>query len=107
MENVYKCLDELLLFIQNSSEYQKCLSLKEKMKDNEEIQTLVADVKKYQKKYVQSGYDSKIKETLDDLEKRLSEIPIYVVYLENLSKVNEEIDYIRDSLNDYFDDLFN
>jgi len=107
MENVYSSLEDIIQYIQNTKEYQMCISLKEKMKDNEEIQSLVKDVKKYQKKYVQSNYHSEIKEKLDELEKRLSEIPIYVVYLDNLSKVNEMIDYVRDSLNDYFDKLLN
>ncbi len=107
MKEVYKALDEVITCIQNSEEYQTCISLKEKMKDNEEIRTLVEDVKKYQKEYIRSGYDSKIKEQLDDLEERLNTIPIYVVYLNNLTKVNERIDYVKDSLNDYVDKLFN
>ena len=57
--------------------------------------------------YVRSNYDSEVKKELDALEERLEEIPIYVIYLENLMKVNEMIDMVRDSLNDYFCELFN
>ena len=106
MEDVNKSLDEVIEVIQSTKEYQRCISLKEKMSHNEEIQSLVKEVKDYQKKYVRSNYDSSIKEKLDDLEKRLEEIPVYVVYLQSLEEVNHMIDYVRDSLNDYFDHLF-
>ena len=81
------------------------ISLKEQMNDHTEILSLVKEIKKYQKKYVQSNYDSKIQEKLTDLEKQLEEIPLYVVYMQNLTKVNEMIDYVRDNLNDYFEEL--
>lgn len=107
MEDVYKALDEVIDCIQNTNEYQRCISLKEQMSQNEELVSLVEDVKKRQKQYIRSGYDSTIKKELEELEKKLNEIPIYTIYLENLSKVNEMIDYVRDSLNDYFYQLFN
>jgi len=106
MENVSRSLEDIVSYIKNTDEYKKCLVLKEKMSSNEEIQSLIKEVKDTQKKYVRNHYDSQLKEQLDSLEKRLGEIPIYVVYLENLSKVNEMISYVKDSLNDYFTDLF-
>ena len=106
MEEVYKCLDEVILSIQNTKEYQRCISLKEQMNDNPEILSLVEEVKNCQKKYIRSGYDSKIKEELDELENKLNSIPVYAVYLENLMKVNEMIEYVKEHLNDYFDTLF-
>lgn len=107
MENLYKVLDEVILLIKNSEEYKMCISLKEKMKNNKEINELVNKVKQLQKKYVNSNYDSEIKKKFDLTNKRLEEIPIYNIYLSNLSQVNEKIDYIKDSLNDYFYNLFN
>ncbi len=107
MENVFKCLDDVIDTVQNTKSYQLCVSLQKQMKENTEITTLVHKVKEYQKKYIRSGYDCQIKEQLDELEYQLNEIPIYAIYLENLSKVNEMIEYVKDSLNDYFDDLFN
>ena len=107
MENVYKSLDEVIHCIQNTKEYQKCLSLKEKMKDNEELVALVEKVKIEQKKYVQSGYDEEIKKKLDCLEDELNSIPLYLSYMENLSKINQMIEYVKDSLNDYFYQVLN
>ena len=107
MEEVYKNLEEVINCIRNSSEYQMCISLKEKMNTNEEIKTLVEQMKDYQKKYIRSGYDPIIKEEMTLLEKRLEEIPIYSIYNSNLERVNEMITYVKESLNDYFFELLN
>lgn len=107
MENLYKALDEVILCIKESEEYKMSISLKEKMENNEEIKELVNNVKDLQKKYVKSNYDVKIKKELDVVNDRLEEIPIYNIYLSNLEKVNEKIEYVKDSLNDYFYKLLN
>lgn len=107
MENLYKALDEVIICIKESSEYKMCISLKEKMENNEEIKELVTKVKELQKKYVRSNYDNEVKKELDSLNKSLEEIPIYNIYLENLEKANEKIEYVKDSLNDYFYKLLN
>ena len=44
---------------------------------------------------------------IDKLNDELLEVPIYRIYLDNLSVVNEKIEYVKDSLNDYFYNLFN
>ena len=107
MEELSSYLDEVILTIQNSSEYQICLSLKEKMKDNSKINTLVSQVKTTQKKYIRSHYDSIIKKELDSLEEQLLNIPIYHIYFDNLQRVNEMIHYVQDTLNQYFYQLLN
>ena len=107
MENVYSALNEVIECITDSSDYKKCISLKNKMSENEEITSLIKKIKDTQKKYVRSGYDSKFKEELDSLEEKLMNIPIYHVYSESLEKVNQMIDYVKDELNDYFSKLLN
>ena len=77
------------------------------MDQNQELMEMIQKVKVLQKKYVRSNYNSSIKDELDQLEAQLNEIPIYVVYLQNLEIVNEKIDYVKDSLNDYFYQLMN
>ena len=106
MEDVIKALDEVVTYICNSKEYQNCISLKKQMDENDEVKELVDKIKKYQKKYVNT-YDKTIKLELDNLEKQLNEIPLYTIYLQNLEIVNEKIDYVKDSLNEYFDQLLN
>ncbi len=107
MEKLDKALDEVIMEIKNSPEYLKCLELKEKMNSNSEITTLVEQVKFLQKKYVKSNYDPKIKEELDIVTNKLNEIPLYVIYMQNLNIVNEKIEFVKDSLNDYFYELLN
>ena len=54
MENVYNALDQVISCITESSAYQNCLSYREKMSDNQEIQDLIQLIKKTQKKYIGS-----------------------------------------------------
>ena len=106
MEKLNKSLDEVVLCIKNSKEYKKCIELKEKMKSNDEINSLVKEIKLKQKKYIRTN-DSNILSELNELEEKLNSIPIYHVYNENLEKVNYYINYVKDELNDYFIELLN
>lgn len=107
MENLYKKLDDVILCIKESIEYKNVIDIKKKMNSNEELKKKINDIKLLQKKYVKSNYDSSVKKDLDKLNDELLEVPIYRIYLDNLSVVNEKIEYVKDSLNDYFYDLFN
>ncbi len=107
MEDVYKSLDEVVHCIQNSKEYQTCLELQKRMDENEEIKDLVNKIKKYQKQFVNHPDDEEVKTKLKEVADRLHEIPLYNIYLDNLSIVNEKIQYVKDSLNEYFDLLLN
>lgn len=107
MENLYRKLDDVILCIKESCEYKMVLDIKKKMDSNEELKKKINDIKLLQKKYVKSNYDVSVKKDLDKLNDELLEVPIYRIYLDNLSVVNEKIEYVKDSLNDYFYDLFN
>ena len=99
-------LDEVVKVIKDSKEYKTCVELKSKMEDNEDINSLVKKIKILQKKYIRTN-DENIKLELDSIEKELNEIPIYHIYMENLEKVNDMINYVKDELNNYFDLLLN
>ena len=99
-------LDNIVKVIKDSKEYKTCVELKSKMEDNEDINSLVKKIKILQKKYIRTN-DKNIKLELDSLEKELNEIPIYHIYMENLEKVNDMINYVKDELNNYFDLLLN
>ena len=88
MEKLNRSLDEVVNCIKNSKEYKKCIELKEKMNSNDEINSLVKEIKLKQKKYIRTN-DSNILSELNELEERLNCIPIYHVYTKNLEKVNE------------------
>lgn len=107
MEKLFKKLDEIIFCITDSEEYKNCIRIQEQMNSNKELVSLIKKVKLLQKKYINSNYDSIIKKELDDLNDKLINIPIYNIYLSNLEKVNFKIEYIKDSLNDYFYKLLN
>ena len=107
MEKVYKALDEVITCIKESDDYKECISLKKKILKNEEIMKLINNLKILQKKYIKSNYDTQVKEELDKCKEELFNIPIYHMYIESLDKVNIKIDYVKSSLNNYFDELLN
>ena len=100
-------LNNLVEYITNTFEYKECIRLKEIMKSNEEICSLVDEVKSLQKEYVRSLEDENIKVRLDEVLDRLNTIPIYCDYLKYLDKVNHMISYVNDEMNDYFYKLLN
>lgn len=102
MEELNKIIDELTDTIINSKEYKNVIELKKKMETNQELIVLINEVKTLQKKYVKSNYDEQLKEKLEIKEKELSSVPIYSIYNENLNKVNEMINLVKDELNNYF-----
>ena len=106
MEELNNKIDDVVNTIKNSKEYKKCIELKKQMDSNEEITHLVKEIKIKQKKYIRNN-DSNILNELKELENRLNEIPIYHIYLENLEIVNNMISYVKDELNDYFQELLN
>ncbi|MBQ9018955.1 MAG: YlbF family regulator [Bacilli bacterium] len=106
MEELNKSLDEVVNVIKNSKEYKMCISLKQQMDSNSEISSLVKEIKLKQKKYIREN-NSNILSELKEKEEKLNSIPIYHIYLENLEKVNYMINYVKEELNDYFDNLLN
>lgn len=107
MEELNNELDKIVRIIKESNEYKKCILIKKRMENNPDIVSLIDELKKIQKEYVKSNYDSTFKEKLDYIEKQLYCIPIYVMYNQELNKVNEKINYVRDCLNNYFYKLLN
>ena len=55
MEKLNKSLDEVVNCIKSSKEYKKCIELKTKMDENNEINSLVKEIKIKQKKYIKSN----------------------------------------------------
>ena len=107
VKQLNRALNDVVDYIKDSNEYKTCLDLKKRMSDNEEVNALVRQVKLLQQKYIKSNYNKEIKKELDEINKRLNDIPIYVIYKQNLEKVNNMINTVKDELNNYFDDLLN
>ena len=106
-----KSVRDLKNYIENCPEYIKVLELKSKMEKSSNINTLIKEIKKTQKKYIRSGYDEKVGKELKNLEKKLNEIlkeiPIYLEYNKNLKKINDKIFTVKEELNDYFEKKIN
>ena len=94
-------LDEIINYNTNSSEYKKCISLKDKMSNNSKLMDKINKVKVLQKKYIKSN-DLSIKKELDLLIEDLNNEPLYYNYMNNLEKVNEMISFVNDELHNYF-----
>lgn len=101
-----KALTDLINCIVNSKEYIDCIEIKKKMESNEDINSRIKRIKVLQQKYLRTP-SIEIEEELKTLEKELNDIPLYVMYNQNLSLVNEKISFINDELNDYFYKLLN
>lgn len=101
-----EALNEVINTIINSDDYKKCIELKNTMSSNEELVSLIEKIKKLQKKYVNTN-DQEILVELEKLEEELNNIPIYVIYMQYLEKVNEKIEFVKDELNDYFYEVLN
>ena len=99
-------MEEVINCIIDSSDYKKCVEIKDQMRNNKELMKLIDDIKILQKKYVKTNSDEILRE-LKELEEKLNLIPIYVIYMQHLEKVNEKINFVRDELNDYFDKVIN
>ena len=91
MEKLLNSIDDVIDCIKHSQEYKKCLELQDKMSGNSEITELVKKIKFLQKKYIKSNYSSSVKEELDKTNEQLMNIPVYVMYLGYLEKVNYKI----------------
>lgn len=100
-------IKEVIDVIVTSFDYQNCIKIKEKMKENLELMSLISELKDMQKVYVKSNFDINIKNKLDILEEKLFNIPLYLNYINSLNKVNDMISYVQEDLNDYFNNLLN
>ena len=101
-----EALNEVINTIINSDDYKKCIELKNTMVSNEELVSLIEKIKKLQKKYVNTN-DQELFVELEKLEEELNNIPIYVIYMQYLEKVNEKIEFVKDELNNYFYEVLN
>ena len=99
-----KELNDIINYIKNSSYYKKCEILKEEIKDNNEISSLLEEIKICQQLYSNGKIE---KDKIDELNNKLNDIPLYMEYKYNLDKVNMMIDIVSYDINQYFNDVVN
>lgn len=112
-KKVLNQLDNLILEVQKHPLYERYLFLSEKMKHHSSIQSLMSQIKEYQKKEVQNEamgnqelsleYHVKIKKLLKELES----YPLYLNFIEVQQELDQVFQLIRYQLEDYFQQKLN
>ena len=97
-------IDEIINIIENSDDYKKYLSLKESIKNNKELTTLINEVRILQQDYLHKKVEKKV---LDKKTRELNDNPLYREYINTLSEINNIYKIIETSLNNYFQTKMN
>lgn len=110
-EHIFKKVDEIVNYIEQSSPYQSYQKLSIKVKNNQEIMSIIDEVKRLQKEAANKEYRY---ENIDDINneidfnvKKLSEYPIYqemVYYRDDLDNLFQ---MIKNMLDSYISDQIN
>ena len=94
-------VDEIIEYIESSDNYQKYLLIKEKMSNDQEINTLLNEIRHLQK-LLANNYNKNIENELEEKNKELNSIPLYREYLNILDELNNIFNIIENGLNNYF-----
>ena len=97
-------VDEIINDIENSDLYKKYLSLKEQIKNNTELMTLINKVRISQKDVLHKMED---KEKLESLVDELNNHPLYREYNNTIYEINNIYGIIESNLNNYFEKIIN
>lgn len=97
-------IDEIIKVIENSPEYQKYLLLKNEIKKNKELCSLINEVRVLQKD-VTHGMDKKLE--LKNKTNTLNSYPLYIEYNNILYEINNNLSIIETSINNYFQKKLN
>ena len=92
-------IEELFQAINDSEEYQAYLNIGSVLEKNEEINTLVNDIKKLQQKSVQLEYqgNESYKEVDKEIEEKVNLLNSKPIYQEYLRRMNEFNDILAES----------
>ncbi len=97
-------IDEIILLIESSSNYQKYLNLKDTISNNKDIMILINEIKVLQKDVVHH-FDKK--ELLNKKIEELNNFPLYREYNNILYELNNEFSIVENSINNYFNKKIN
>ena len=97
-------IDEIINLIENSSEYQKYLSLKKDLDNDKEITLLISEIKILQKDIV---HHLDKKEKLNKKIKELESIPLYIEYQNTVASLNNTYAIIEQRINNYLNKKVN
>ena len=92
-------VDEIIKEIENSSDYQKYLLLKDEINNNKDLVLLINKVRQLNKDFTHNLVK---KEELDKFQNELNNHPLYREYLNTISVINNELSIIENTINNYF-----
>lgn len=99
-----KEIDSLINKIEESDIYKEYISLREKVSINSDICNLTKEIKIIEKELVRKPSIQKEKE-LDNLNKELNEIPLYIDYKEALDELNNMLLIVKNKMDTYVSEL--
>lgn len=99
-------IDDLFETIKNSKEYKAYQNIGEVLKDNDEVNDLVEEIKKLQQKSVrleeQNNPEYKeVDKLIEEKVKKLNSIPVYQEYLRKMEEFNDVIATSRNNIEEY------
>ncbi len=102
-------IEDLFNTINNSSEYQDYIEIKNKLEANEEINEIISDIKKLQKEatYLEYHEDKRYLEVDEQTKKKvdlLNSKPLYQEYLAKMKKLNDVLATSSKMLENYLND---
>lgn len=106
MDMLYQKIAEIIQVIMNSEDYLECIRYQDEISNDSFLSSLIDECKKMQKEYLYTQSDDTYGK-LCLLQEQLFSHPIYSIYLRHLDAVNEMINYVKNELNLYFDEVMN
>lgn len=107
-EEIENKAKELVNVIKEDNDYKEYITLRKKLKSNQELMSKIENIKKLQKEYVKSAYlDTSIESKLNKELKDLETMPLYKEYIVKENKINFLCIDINEGLNILFNDILN
>ena len=104
MNDIEEKIDELFDDFEKSKLYKDYLRVQDKMANDEEIMSIINEIKKFQK-ISANNKDKSVELKINGLYKKLESYPIYQSYLIMNDEIEEELFMIKEIFDKYFMDL--
>ena len=104
MNNIESKIDELFDELEDSKLYKDYVKVKEKLENNNEIMSIINDIKRYQK-ISANNKDKSVDDKIKDLYDKLNHYPLYQSYLIIKEELEEELFMIKEVFEKCFKDI--
>ena len=104
MNDVKYELDNLFDKLKQSTSYKDYVNVVNKLKENDDITSLISEIKRLQKILINEK-DKVVEKELDNLNLKLNSYPIYQTYLIKKEELEEELVVIKEMFDKYFKDV--